>query len=161
MYREPQTEHHESLLIKTKPIVAVCCVATAVLIGIAWVMIDVGVVRVALTGSILITTTSSFTLGGTYRLRDLRKRRGRILRIQPENAGELAKLPPLSTIRRRLRVSASATAAGSLGLTVTTTIGFVGDYEPSLGEWSAIVSILTLVMSALFFVAATYTRPLD
>jgi len=161
MYREAQTEHFEPLLVKSRPILIACCAATIVLIGIAWAMIGEGVVRVAITGSILITTTSSFTAGGCYRLRDLRSRRGRVLRSQPENAGELAKLPPLETIRRRLLVSASATVAGALGLAVTTTIGFVGDFPQSVGEWSAVVSILTLVISALYFVAATYTRPLD
>lgn len=161
MYRETQAEHFDALLVKSRPIIVSCCVATIVLIGIAWAMIGENVVRVALTGLILITATSSFTLGSGCRLRDLRTRRGRLLREQPENSAELARLPPLETIRLRLRVSSAATAAGAIGLTVTTAIGFVGDYPQSVGQWSAVVSILALVISALFFVAATYVRPLD
>lgn len=161
MYRETQTEHYEPLLVKSRPIVTACCVATVVLIGVALVTIGVGVVRVAITGSILVTVTSSFMLGSCYRLRDLRSRRGRLLRAQPENAAELAKLPPLEMVWRRIRVSRYATSAGVLGLAATTLIAFVGDYPQSAGQWSAVVSILAVVISALFFVAATYTRPLD
>ncbi len=161
MYRETQTEHFEPLLVKSRPIIVGCCAATLALIVIAWVMIGVNVVRVALTGLILITAISAFTVGSSHRLRDLRTRRGRLLRQQPENATELARLPPLETIRRRLRIARTATAAGALGLLVTTAIGFLGDYPSGVGPWSLVVTILALVASALYFVAATYTRPLD
>lgn len=161
MYRETQAEHFEPLLVKSRPIIVGCCVATVVLIGIAWAMIGVNVVRVALTGLILLTAASSFALGSSHRLRDLRTRRGRLLREQPENAMELARMPPLETIRRRLRVVRSATAAGALGLLVTTAIGFAGDYPQSVGAWSLVISILALVASALYFLAASYARPLD
>lgn len=161
MYRETQVEHYEPLLVKSRPIVASCCAATAVLIAVALVTIGENVVRVAIVGSILVTSTSAFVLGSCYRLRDLRTRRGRVLRAQPENAAEVAKLPPLETVWRRVRVSRYATAASCLCLAATTAVAFVGDYDESVGQWSLVVSILALVLSALFFVAATYTRPLD
>ncbi|HWM62890.1 MAG TPA: hypothetical protein VNP96_02755 [Solirubrobacterales bacterium] len=161
MYRETQVEHFEPLLVKSRPIIIACGVATAILIAIAWAMIGHNVVRVAISGGILITTTSAFVAGSSYRLRDLRTRRGRVLRNQPHAEGEISKLPPPETIRRRLWISSCASIAGVLGLMATTAVGLLAVSEPAVGEWSAVVSILTVVISALHFVAATYTRPLD
>jgi peptidoglycan/LPS O-acetylase OafA/YrhL len=161
MYRETQTEHYEPLLVRSQPLIAACCVATLVLIAIAWAMIGESIVRVSITGSILTVTVGGFAAGSCHRLSDLRTRRGRILRLQANAAGEIAKLPPLETIRRRLRVSISAWGTGSLGLLATTLVSFLGEYPESVGQWSVVVSILAMVISALCFLAATNTRPLD
>jgi hypothetical protein len=161
MYRETQTEHFEPLLVKSQPVIVACSVAALVLIAISWAMIGQNVVRVAISGAILITTTSAFVAGSCYRLRDLRTRRGRVLRNQPHVDAELAKLPPRETIQRRLWASAGASIVGALGLMATTAACFLVVSEQGVGEWSAVVSILTGVIAALLFVAATYTRPLD
>lgn len=161
MYREPQVEHVEPLLVRSRPIIVACCVATAVLIAVAWVMIPLNVMRVAITGGILITTTSAFVTGSCYRLRDLRTRRGRVLRSQPLAEAEIAKLAPRETIRRRLLIASCAWIAGVLGLVVITAIGLLAVSDKSVGQWSTIVTILAIVISALSFVGATYTRPLD
>jgi hypothetical protein len=161
MYRETQVEHFEPLLVKSRPVVVACCAATAALIVIAWAMVGAADIRIALSASITITVTSSFALGDSRRLRDLRQRRARALRNHSENSGEMAKLAPLAMIQFRFRLCGAATAAGSLSLAATTVVGFLGDYEPGAGEWSLVISILTVVVSTLSAVAATYTRPLD
>jgi hypothetical protein len=161
MYRETQTEHYEPLLVRSQPLIYACCVATLVLIGLAWAMIGENIVRVSITGAILTVTISGFAAGSCHRLSDLRTRRGRILRITVNAAGEIAKLPPLETIRRRLLVSTAAWVTGSLGLVATTVVCFLGEYPESDGQWSVVVSILALVISALCSLAATNTRPLD
>jgi hypothetical protein len=161
LYRETQTEHFEPLLVRSRPVIAACAIATVVLVAIAWAMIAQPVVRVAISGSILIATVSAFLAGSCYRLGDLRTRRGRILRNQPHVEGELAKLPPRETIRRRLWISAIASIVGVLGLGTTTANALLTVSEAGAGEWSALVSILTVVVAALDFVAATFTRPLD
>ena len=161
MYRETQTEHFEPLLVKSRPIITACCAATFVLIALAWAMIGENVVRISLTGAIFTVTISGFAAGSCHRLGDLRTRRGRILRVQGQVEGEIAKLPPLETIKRRLRVSIGAWTVGSLGLLATTVVSFLGDYSESVGQWSTVISILALVVSALCFLAATHVRPLD
>ena len=161
MYRETQVEHFEALLVKSQPMIVACCAAVAVLIGITWVVIGEGIVRVALSGAILATATSAFTTGNCCRLRDLRRRRGRFLREQSEVVVELAKLPPRETLALRLRASCFAAAIGVLGLAGTTAVALLGGSEGSVGQWSAVISLLALAVSTLLFVAANYIRPLD
>lgn len=161
MYRETNVEHFEALLVKSQPMIIACCAAIAVLVGITWIVIHESIVRVALSGAILATATSTFTAGNCCRLRDLRRRRGRFLRERSEVEVELAKLPPRETLLLRLRASCLAVAIGVLGLAGTTAIALLGDSDKSTGEWSAVLSALAVVVSALLFVAATYIRPLD
>jgi hypothetical protein len=161
MYRETQVEHYEPLLVKSRPMIVACCVATAVLVAITWILISESVVRVALTGAILATASGALVTGNCCRLRDLRRRRGRELRERTEVAVELAKLPPLETLLLRLRASCAAAAIGGLGLAGTTAIALLGSYPQRIGLWTALISILAIVVSLLHFVAATYIRPLD
>ena len=72
--------------------------------------IDTVLLRVSFTGEIFVLQSSAFVAGNTFRLRDIRTRKGNELRNRPdpnsdEARAERAKLPPRATIQFRFRVA--------------------------------------------------------
>lgn len=156
-------EHLDPLLPRSRAVAFGCGIAVAGLIVLVCVMIPTTIGRVAVSASILVATTSAWVAGNCYRLRDVRRRRGNLLRHRndPEANGIRSQLPPRQTIAQRFRISSYSIAIGLIGLAAAAAIGYFTSDSPSTGSWYVVAALLGIVFTALVFVAATYARPLD
>jgi len=156
-------EHIRPLLPRTRAVVLGCAVAVLVLIALVCAIVSSDIGRVALSAAIVVATASALLAGTCYRLREVRRRRGNLLRKRHDEEAdkERAQLPPRETITRRFRVSLSGMTIGLLGLAAAAVIGYSTSDSPQAGSWYVVAALLGIVFTALSFVAATYGRPLD
>jgi hypothetical protein len=156
-------EHLEPLLLRTGAVAFSCALVVLALIVLVCVILPSSVGRVAVSTTIFVATVSAALAASSFRLRDIRKRRGNLLRSQqgPEADLRRAQLPPRETIARRFRVSSYGIAIGLVGLLAAAVIGFFTSDSAEAGSWYAVAALLGTVFTVLTFVAATYTRPLD
>jgi hypothetical protein len=153
----------EPLLPRTRAVVLGCGIAVLALIVLVCAMVSSDVGRVAFSAAIIVSTASALLAGTCYRLREVRRRRGNLLRPRrdAEADHQRAQLPPRETIARRFKVSVSGMSVGLTGLTAVAVIGYLTSDSPKDGSWYIVAALLGIVFTALSFVAATYGRPLD
>jgi len=156
-------EHLEPLLPRLRAVGLGGALAVLALILLVCVMLPTNVGRVAVSTTIAIATVSAFLTGSGFRLRDARRRHGNMLRSRkdPEADDLRAQLPPRETIARRFRISSYGIAIGLVGLLAAAVIGYLTSDTAAAGAWYLVAALLGVAFTALAFVAATYTRPID
>lgn len=158
---ETPDEHFSRILLETNKVVLVVALSGIALIALAIAMIPSGVARTAIAASVLASMIGAFVAGNTYRLKDVRTRHGNMLRHNGSSSIPREQLPPRHVIQQRFRASGAGALVGISGMLVTTGITLGLSSDAGAGEWSAVITLIGVVFSALSFVAGTYTRPID
>jgi F0F1-type ATP synthase assembly protein I len=156
-------EHLNPLLLRSRAILAVSSLAVLALIVLVCLIIPTAIGRVAVATSIAVATSSAYLAGNSYRLRDVRRRVGNLLRHRTDDEanGHRSQLPPRTTIAQRFRISRYGIVIGVFGLIASAVIGYFTSDSAGDGSWYLVAALLGIVFTALIFVAATYSRPLD
>lgn len=165
LFNTPAT-HYERALVRSPIVLSGCGAFFIAFVVWVWLTIDTSLLRVSFTGEIFVLQSSAFVAGNTFRLRDVRTRKGNELRNRPnpdsdETRAERAKLPPRATIQFRFRVAGLGSTLGSVALILTSLIPTLFESgEQSAGQlW--VTTLLGGVCGGLTFIAGTYTQPLD
>lgn len=156
---EPEEQHFSPALMRSTVVILICLAQLGILEAWIWLQISSPFARVSLTGGVVVSATSFFIAGNTFRLRDVRRRVGnqsRAGRIAPIEA--LATLTPRETIARRFMLGAVGALVG-VG-TLILTLFFSRD-EPHGSREAMVASVLAIVSAMLCFVGGTFARPID
>jgi hypothetical protein len=165
LFNPPET-HYRSALLRSPVVLGLCGALFVAVMVWVWLTIDTSLLRVSFTGEIFVLQSSAFVAGNTFRLRDIRTRKGNELRNRPDHdsdevRAERAKLPPRATIKFRFRVAGLGSTLGSSALILTSLLPtLLSTTEQSPGQlW--VTTLLGWVCGGLTFVAGTLTQPLD
>lgn len=158
-YDDPD-KHFDALHLRSVIIITACGAMVFALLGWSWTTTISSIMKSMLTGAVVFAALSAFVAGNTFRLRDIRARRGnRARRATPEEkAVILASLPPRETIAMRFRL---ARIGAVLGVGALVLALFYSHFERLGVQVAATVSILGILVAALCFVGGTFARPLD
>lgn len=160
-WAESHTDHFQRTLIRTTLIVVTCAILLA--LDILWIVlaIDSAQIKVSLTAAIFITACSAFLAGNTYRLRDIRARKGFVLRSiardDPARKSAWSELVPRNTIKSRFMLAAAGSALGIIAQLVT--LWFASQLLQ--GGPSVVACLLGVIVCGLCCVGGTFSRPLD
>jgi hypothetical protein len=156
---EPEEQHFSPALMRSSVVILTCLMLLGVLETWIWLQIESPFARVSLTGGVIVSATSFFIAGNTFRLRDVRRRVGnqaRAGRVSPIHA--LSTLTPRETIRRRFILGAAGATVGVGTLILTL---FLSRDEASGAREAMVASVLAIVCAMLCFVGGTFARTID
>jgi hypothetical protein len=152
-------DHFDPALLRSSIVITACSVMITLVVVWIWFSGGSTLLRITLTGAVIVSALSAFTAGNTFRLRDIRARIGNQVRAgRRDKKDVLATLPPRQTIARRFSLAAMGAVLGAVALLLTLLIAQVESRDI---KTTAAVSILSVVCAVLCFVGGTFVRPID